>query len=103
MFEVGDRVVCVNVDMLGGYRTDDYDIHLLEIGMCYLIDEARYFPELAVWGLRLGGINSIGTSGVNRVGFNASRFRKLPDVKQSLSELKAIVANTPRVLEVEAA
>lgn len=96
MFEVGDRVVCVDAsDRPGTYGTDNGIPFPLFRGRVYTI---AGFAKCGCW--RPGGVNLVLVEMPNYwlgsdIGFDPRRFRKLRDISQSLRELKELAINCP--------
>lgn len=96
MFEVGDRVVCVD---------DRWDVELALGHSCPLRLRSVYTVSGwsgSFWGQSPDGTVSFGPEMLLREaanplggGFCPSRFRKLRDISQSLRELKELAINCP--------
>lgn len=98
MFEVGDRVVCVNAGSLYPFMhayfwwDDNSSACGLESGKVYTVsNRATYVPTGEIFGV------AVYEHGPVLV--RSERFRKLRDISQSLAELKALTVNCPPLVE----
>ena len=113
MFEVGDRVVCVDDGPADpftrqGNRTD-WTIPVVK-GRVYTVRAVlpkHYvagnpgYPMLSIdaGGLDVGELCVCRITGWATYGLNPARFRKLRDISQSLRELKELAINCPALVE----
>ena len=98
MFEVGDRVVCVDDRPYG-------------CGTYFPLGKGKKFIVLQAWGghqpiasgvvAHESGAISIGviSTEVQADAWSSFRFRKLRDISQSLRELKELAINCPALVE----
>lgn len=99
MFEVGDRVRCVD----DSWYSDCPHTCPIKAGMVYTISEIN----ICRYGLRTDGSSAVGDVIVKLFEaphpvewgwYEAHRFRKLRDISQSLAEFRQMTINTPKEL-----
>ena len=91
MFEVGEKVICVDTKP---YK-EDWDIPNISEGVVYTIkdiqpDELHYTSNLTVWLEEIGNWWSESSDDPIDIGYFAFRFRKLIKKKQSIEVFHSI-------------
>jgi hypothetical protein len=104
MFEVGDRVVCVDdsdqFNVEADHVCDFFEVCFLKLRAVYVVlavlpDGSNIVDDMGD-GYLIGDHIAVGVP--DQLGLDAweaRRFRKLRDISQSLAELKALTINCP--------